>query len=145
MTELALPETLVDVRTGELLPATAENAAELLTAMREMRSRILDLQKECEAVLLEESRRQGTKTLHLPAATVTISGGSELEWDLEVLAELRAAGLPEERWDELVVATVTYKVSALVAKQLESANEDYAAVIARARGRVETQQRVSVK
>jgi hypothetical protein len=144
MTEtLAIPAQLVDVRTGELLPATPENAAELLVAAREMRQRILDLQKDCEAVLLDASRRLGTKTLHLGDVTATVTGGSELAWDLEVLNELRAAGLPEQRYDELVVATVTYKVNAAVSKQLSAANPAYAEIIDRARGIVERPWRVS--
>jgi len=144
-TELALPEQLVDVRTGELLPATPDNAVRLLEAARDMRGRLMSLVKDCEAVLLEESRRQGTKTLHLDGATATVTGGTDLQWDMEVLLELRDAGLPEQRYNELVVATVTYKVDARVAKQLEGANAEYAAVIDRARSRVEKPWRVSLR
>ncbi len=146
-TELALPlpTELVDVRSGELLPATPQNAIDLLAAAREMRGRILSLVKDCEAILLEESRRQGTKTLRLGDTTATVTGGSDLEWDLETLLELRDLGLPEERYDELVVARVEFKVDARVAAQLEKANPTYAAVIDRARSRVEKPWRVSVK
>ena len=146
-TELALPlpEQLVDVRTGELLPATPENAVDLISAARELRGRLLSLVKDCEAILLEESRRQGTKTLHLPGGTATITGGSDLEWDLETLLELRDLGLPEERYNELVVARVEFKVDARVASQLEAANEAYGDVIRQARSRVERPFRVSVK
>lgn len=142
---LVLPEALVDIRTGELVPATPGNAAELLMAAREYRHRILDLVKDCEAVLLEESRRQGTKTLHLAAGTATVSGGSEIQYDPEILAQLLAVGLPDERWNELYVATVTYRVDARVAKQLEAANPTYARIIERARSVVEKAWRVSVK
>lgn len=144
-TEIALPENLIDVRTGEMLPATPENAAELLRAARDMRYRILDLVKDCEAVLREESRRQGTKTLHLPGGTVTISGGAELDWDLDELAKLLAVGLPDSRYGELVVQTVSQKVDARVAKQLEAANPVYAEIIGRARSQIEKPWRVSVK
>lgn len=146
-TDLAVivPENLLDVRTGELVPATPENAAELLFAAREMRAKMMSLVKDCEAVLLDESRRQGTKTLHLPQGTATISGGSELEWDLGTLLDLKELGLPDERYDELVVATTTYKVDARVANQLASANPAYAEVIDRARTTVEKPWRVSVK
>ncbi len=144
-TALALPAELVDVRTGEILPATPDNAISLLGAARELRGRLMSLVKDCEAVLLEESRRQGTKTLRFEDVTATVTGGSDLEWDMDVLLELRAWGLPESRYDELVVATVTYKVDARVAKQLEGANDDYAAVIRRSRSRVEKPWRVNVK
>ncbi len=142
---LALPEQLVDIRTGELVPATAENAAELIVAVREWRSRALDLVKDCEAVLLDASRREGTKTLHLEGATATITGGKELTWDLDALSALCVLGLPEARFNELVVATVTYRVDARVAKQLEAANPEYARVIQSARSYAEKPWRVSIR
>jgi hypothetical protein len=144
-TELVRPAVLLDVRTGELVEATPDKAAELLIVARQFRSQILDSVKACEYVLLEESKRQGTKTLHYPGGTATITGGSELDWDFEVLNELRAAGLPEERYDELVVATVTFKVNAAVSKQLASANPDYAQIIERARGTIERPWRVNIR
>jgi hypothetical protein len=146
-TDLAIivPENLLDVRTGELVEATPGNAAELLFAARELRAKMMGLVKDCEAVLIDESRRQGTKTLHLPAGTAEITGGSALEWDLGTLIDLLELGLPEERYAELVVATTTYKVDARVAKQLEAANPAYAEVIQRARSTVEKPWRVSVK
>lgn len=144
-TELVLPEALVDIRTGELVPATPEKAVELLAVARDMRARILDLVKDCEAVLLEESRRQGTKTLHLPEGTAEISGGTALEWDIDELAKLLAVGLPDERYGELVVTTVSQKVDARVAKQLEAANPAYAEIIERARRQVPRPWRVSVR
>lgn len=146
-TELAVPESLVDVRSGEVLPATPENALALLLAARDIRRRLLSVVKDCEAVLLEESRRQGTKTMHLPGGTVTVAGGpgSELVWDFEVLARLIAVGLPDERWQELVTVKTTRTVNARVASQLEAANEDYAAIIREARGRADKYWSVSVK
>lgn len=144
-TEVAVPQQLVDVRTGELVPATPEKAIELLEVAREMRALVLSVVKDCEAVLLEASRVQGTKTLHFDRGTATVTGGQELAWDLSLLPLLLDAGLPQERYDELVTATVTYKVSAQVAKQLEAANEDYAEIIRAARGYVEKPFRVSVR
>lgn len=141
----ALPTELLDVRTGELVPATPEKAAELIVAARDMRGRLLGLVKDCEAVLLDESRKQGTKTLHTPAGTAQITGGQELIWNLDILLQLRDRGLPEDRYNELVVATVTYKVNAAVAKQLEAANPSYAEIIAMARSYEPRPWRVSVK
>jgi hypothetical protein len=148
MSEVALVETpveLLDVRTGELVEATPAKAAELLVAAREMRGRLMNLVKDCEAVLLDESRKQGTKTLHFEEGTATITGGTDLNWNLDILLELRNRGLPEERYNELVVATVTYKVDARIAKQLEAANPAYAEVIQMARSYEPRPYRVSVK
>ncbi len=143
--ELTAPTELLDVQTGEVLPATPDNAIQVLAAAREMRARMVGLIKDCEAVLLDESRRQGTKTLHFEGATATVTGGSDLEWALGTLLELLEIGLPEDRYADLVVETITYKVDARVANQLEKANPEYAAVIERARTRVERPFRVSVK
>jgi hypothetical protein len=142
---IPLPDQLLDVRTGELVEATPEKAAELLVAARDMRGRLMDLVKDCEAVLLDESRKQGTKTLHLGSETATITGGQELIWNLDILLQLRDRGLPEDRYNELVVATVTYKVNAAVAKQLEAANPLYAEVIGMARSYEPKPYRVVVK
>lgn len=139
------PDTLLDVRTGELVEATPAKAAELLVAAREMRHRILDLVKDCEAVLLAESRREGTKTLHFESGTATITGGSELQWNLDILLELRKRGLSEERYNELVTATVTYKVNAAIAKQLEASNPAYAEVVRMARSYAQKPQRVNIR
>lgn len=141
----ALPVELLDVRTGEIVEATPAKAAELMVAAREMRGRLLGLVKDCEAVLLDESRKQGTKTLHYPEGTATITGGQDLIWNLEILLQLRDRGLPEDRYNELVVATVTYKVNAAVAKQLEAANTEYAEVIGMARSYEAKPWRVSIK
>ena len=145
-TDLApiVPDTLLAVRTGELVQATPAKAAELLIAARDMRDRLMNPVKDCEAVLLAESRQKGTKTLHYEAGTATITGGSDLAWNLDILLELRNRGLPEERYNELVVATVTYKVNAAIAKQLEAANPAYAEVIGMARSHEPRAWRVSV-
>lgn len=142
---VSVPGELLDVRTGELLPATPENAVNLLTAARDMRGRLMDLVKDCEAVLLDESRKQGTKTLHYGSETATITGGQDLAWNLDILLELRNRGLPEARYNELVVATVTYRVNAAVAKQLEASNPAYAEVIAMARSYEPKPWRVSIR
>ena len=99
------------------------------------------------AVLVEESRRLGTKTLHLAQGTAIVSGGpaSELAWDVGELVRLLALGLPAGRYEELVETIVTYKVNAAAAKQLEAANPEYANVISKARSRVDKSWRVSVR
>lgn len=146
-TELALPEQLLDVRTGELLAATPHNAVVLLAAAREMRQRILSLVKDCEAVILDESRRQGTKTLHIKGTqyAATVSGGTDYDWNFSALVELLDLGLPRERYHELVVETRSYKVDARVAKQLAAANPEYGRVIEAACTMVEKPWRVSVR
>ena len=66
-------------------------------AARQARDRLLHIVKDCEAVLVDEAVRQGTKTLELPAGKAVLTGGpeSELQWDIEILEQLRELGLPE--------------------------------------------------
>lgn len=66
-------------------------------------------------------------------------------WDIEILGELRALGLPEERMDQLITAEITYKVNTNVAKQLASVNPAYAAVIERAKSQVPRATYVSIR
>lgn len=144
-TALAVPEYLLDLRTGEQLEPTPENAAALLARLRhEYKPDIQTAIHACEAVLIECARTMGTKTLDFGHVKAMVYGGSTPDWDLEELAKLRDVGLPEERWNELVTETVSYKVNAAVAKQIAGANSAYAEVIARARRDVETPMRVKV-
>lgn len=142
MTELATIPELLNVETGEVLPATAENAAVVLLAARAMKQRLNDVVSETTGWLVEEARRRGTKTL----ASVTLSGGPTLEYDASDLMEaLRIAGCPEDRIGEAVVAEITYKVNRSVLRQLAAANPDYRAAIELAERTVEKSYRASVK
>lgn len=126
--ELAVPEVLLDVMTGEVLPATTENAHQALVAIREREQQLREVKAAVTAFMLEQSRVQGTKTFHAAGGDVVLSGGSAIEYDAEALADcLREAGCPEERIDEAVVATVSYAVNRSVLRQLVSANPDYKA------------------
>lgn len=146
MSELAIPESLLDFRTGELIPAAdVPRVVDALAEMRLMQRRLREGINTAQAILIAESERQGTKTLHVKGATLEISGGQELVWDIEELAKLIDLGLPQERYDDLVKTVTEYKVDARVAKQLEGANPDYAKVIAQARSYVQKNRYVKVK
>lgn len=117
---------LPDPRTGEVLPATPDNAATVRLAAAQIVAAMRDLQAACDEVLAEECRRQGTKTLHLDGHTVTLTGGTSTVYDpVELMENLRSVNCPEERINALVVETVTYKVNRSVLRQLMAANEDY--------------------
>jgi hypothetical protein len=126
--ELAVPEVLLDVMTGEVLPATTENAHTALVAIREREQQLREVKAAVTAFVLEQSRTQGTKTFHASAGDVVLSGGSAIEYDPEALVDcLREAGCPEERINEVVVPEITYKVNRNVLRQLTGANENYRA------------------
>lgn len=121
--------------TGELIRVDdPRECAVAIAELRDLEDRIKEVKRVLGATLIEEARKQGVKgTLRVPGAEVTISRKKEIVWDLELLAELHEAGLPEARWDELVRTTVEQKVNANVAKQLAGANDDYRTILEAAR------------
>ncbi len=146
VSELVRIEELIDVQTGETLPATVQNAGRVISAARDMKGRIGEVIAQATAYLSDEAARQGTKTLRDGGTTVTLSGGLTDEYDpADLMDALREAGCPEDRIDEAVVATVTYKVNKSVLRQLAGANIAYRAAIEEARYQYEKPMRASVK
>jgi hypothetical protein len=145
-TEVALPAELVNVETGERLPATVENAATVLEAARTMKERLNDVIHDATLWLVSLSAERGTQTFHAGDVTLSLSGGSGVDYDATLLVEaLLAADCPEDRINEAVVTTFSYKVNRSVLKQLAAANPDYAAAIELAEMAVERPYRASVK
>lgn len=143
--QVTLTPPLIDVHTGELLPATPVAAAELLQRLAEYERLIRTAKRECERILVEASEQHGTKTLRYSGRTFQVYTTKEITWDMAVLRELTKAGLPEERWDELVTTTIEEKVSASVANQLAASNDEYREIIERARRDTESEKKVRVK
>lgn len=137
---------LLDVVTGEVLPATTENAHRALSTIKQMEARLRDAKAVVTDFLIEESQRQGTKTFHTPDGDLVLTGGVGTEIDAQTLAQLlREEGCPEERVDEVVVAEISYKVNRSVLRQLTGANPNYKAAADLATHEVEKPYRVSVK
>lgn len=148
MTEIAVnqPRELVLPGTGELVNLDdAGQVARALSSLRDWKRHADEARAVLEAALVAESARQGTKTLHLGAMTASVSADTELAWDVTVLIGLLAAGLPSERYTDLVTETVSYKINASVAKQIAGANPAYAAIIDAAQSRVPKRQYVRVE
>jgi hypothetical protein len=128
------PVQLVVPPTGELISlGDAANCLRVLTEIRELETRLREAKGVLTDALAAEFSRQGTKTLELGGIKATLGANTEIVWDTEVLEELRDLGLPEERMGALVTSEITYKVNALVAKQIAAANPAYAEVIERAK------------
>lgn len=137
---------LVNLETGELLPATVANAAACIEAAREMKRRIDAVVYDATAFLHGESQRQGTKTLHMDGRTVTLTGGASVDYDTaELMLRLAAAGCPDERIAEAVPMEITYKANRAVLRQLAAANPEYAEAIRGSEIQVEKPYRASVK
>lgn len=129
-TEIAVRAPLVVPITGEVLEPTAENATVVIAAAQGVKRSMDAAIREAKDVLIEESKRLGTKTLRTQAGTAVLSGGPTTEIDGQQLELLLAeAGCPEERIREAVKTEVTYKVDRAVLRQLAAANEDYRAAI----------------
>lgn len=144
--EIVAPVELVNPMTGELIPADdIDKVATVVRELREMKDKVADATRVFSSILIEESTRQGARTLTAGGADFTVSAPDELEWDIEALAELRDLGLPEERYDALVVATVSYKVNGTEARKISGANPEYKRVIEGAKRRIPQRQYVSFK
>lgn len=132
--ERAISREVANPITGELIDVTdPASCAIAIAELRVLEDRIKEVRRVLGATLVDESRRLGTKTLHLPGAEVTLTESRSIVWDLEVLAELRDLGLPEERWNELVRTTVEERVNANVAKSIAGGNDEYRRVVEAAR------------
>jgi len=137
---------LLDVQTGELLEPTVGNAARCLHAARAMKQRVNEIVAEATGYLVQLSEHQGTKTLHADGETITLTGGTSVDYDpADLLEALEAAGCPEDRITAAVETVITYKVNRAVLGQLAAANPDYKAAIELAERETEKPYRASVK
>ncbi len=129
-TELVIPFS------GEVVSRDDPAAcARVWMEIKVLEDQLKDLRKLLGEAIIDESSRVGTKTLHFEGLKATVVEPTEIQWDLEILAELLEAGLPSDRYEQLVKTDVSYKVDGSIVRQLEGSNPDYAAIIDRARTR----------
>lgn len=143
--EQAPPQQFPNLLTGELidrddLAAVASYVEQISDHQRKVRT----LKRDVTAILVEAARAQGTKTLHLGKYDVEVSGGLEYEWDVERLEALLEAGLPLERFNELVQIEQTTTVKANVAKSIAASNPLYAEIIESAKTTTPKPERVKI-
>jgi hypothetical protein len=136
MSEIVVPEKrwVVLPHTGEVVPFEDPVAcANAIEEIRNLEWKLREAKNELTRVFLEESERQGSKTMRWEGLEVVLSASETPQWDVTELIKLRDLGLPEGRYDALVKEEVTYKVSAAEAKRIAGANPEYAEVIERAK------------
>lgn len=137
---------VLDPRTGELLSLEdVPKVADLVTYLRELKSQANELLNIVTEGVAEVCAQQGTKTLAKGGAKLELASRSETVWDVDELHQLTTLGLPLERFDDLVEATVEYKVDGRVARQIASSNPEYAKVIENAKSTVEKRPWLKVK
>lgn len=128
---------LVIPMTGEILSRDdPSGCARAYYEIKELETKLKLLRGALAEVIMEESVKQGSKTLHFEQGmTAKISTPMEIQWDHDILAELVDAGLPGDRFEALVKAEVTFKIDGSIIRELEGANPVYAEIIDRARTR----------
>lgn len=146
MSELAVPpEPLLDPVGGVLIDRDdVAGIADALIRIREAQQRLAFAKTTLESVVCEHSRERGTKTMRFPGVHITVSPDHKTDYDIEKLSALHDAGLPEDRWDALVVPEVCYKVNHSVVRQLKAANPVYAEIIDAAEVLTPTRQYVKI-
>lgn len=125
---------LVVPGTGEVISlGSPDQCAQGLQSIKALQAQLREVRGVLEDVIREECVKRGVKTLHLEGGvTAVLSGGSERVYEaIAIEAELRDAGMPEDRIREIVEETVTYRVKANEAKRAASMNESYREIIER--------------
>src|SRR5262245_14977311 len=141
------PQNVLVPFTGEIVDLTSpDKVAEALDTVREMKRTLDEARSVLEEVLVAESAKQGTRTLHLERVDAVVSGGEKTEYDAETLASrLLELGLPAGRVAELVVTVVTYRVDQRVARSVAASNPAYATAIEECRQTTPAPWRVTIK
>jgi hypothetical protein len=114
--------------TGEMVDiGTVDGARRGLEMVTELREQLSEFSAACRRTIITESDRRGQLSWESDGVMVRVGGaGLVEEYDIAILHELILAGLPEERWAELV--TYEPKVDGRIIQQLKR-NPTYAAVI----------------
>lgn len=133
----AEPETILMPLTGELVRADdPSKVAEAIEMLRDHKRKVDGAIAAFTAAAAEISKQKGTKTIHIGGgASLKISDGGKVEWDVTELVKLVGAGLPLERYEDLVTETVAYKVDGNVARQIAGSNPAYKKIIEQAKKR----------
>jgi hypothetical protein len=120
--------------TGELLAKDdPQDAATGLHQLLELQQQIDELNRILEQTLIDESQRQGTKTLKFANGLIVKieGGGTRTRYDqpARLHQALQDAGLPPERLEQAVPQILIYKPNGNVLRQLYGANPEYAAIL----------------
>lgn len=140
MSELIFPVT------GQIV--SRDNPEECLRVLMEIRTledRLRELKRDLKEAVVGYSRDVGNKTISFNEITASVIIPSATSWDIEVLEELIAAGLPEDRYQDLVQPEISYKVNGSVARSIAASNEKYGEIIDRAKTVIYREPNVTIK
>lgn len=148
MSEISIrPDMNPILPSGEIVDLSSpDSCAQALARIREMESQLREVKGAIVDRFAEERQLRGVDEIELEDGTVVkVKRNYEIEWDAQQLeAELRAAGMPEDRIREIIVEEVSWTVKAVEANKAAKRNVDYAAAIARARSEVEKRPTISL-
>lgn len=133
--------------TGELVNLNdPESCALALARVNEVLSFLSEVKGAIIESFIEHSKKLGSSEIPLGDGTsVKVTKTYDLQWDHHALeADLRAAGMPEERISEIVVEEISYKVKAIEANKAAKANPEYEKIIEAARTKVEKRPTISL-
>jgi hypothetical protein len=137
---------LIRLPDGQLVDLTDMNqCAQALQDIRDLASFLTEAKGAIvDAVANHVVLRGDGKTIHLDnGMKLALTGGQQTLWDAQQLeAELREAGMPEDRIREIVVEEVSWTVRAAEANKAARVNDAYRVAVERARQ--VTEQRPSV-
>lgn len=140
---------LVPLPDGQLVDLADPTAVALaISDLRQLEAQI----REAKAVLVDAIHQYvgaagKGKTVDLPdGIRVVVKNDRKVLWDAQQLeADLREAGMGEERIREIVVEEVSYTVAAAEARKAASVNERYAHAVAEARKEIPQRPSVTVE
>jgi hypothetical protein len=150
--------TDIEVRESEVLvvpgTGTVVNLAEprecaiALQDIRDMEGRWREVKRILSNAIVAHWGHVGSaKTFSVGGGRkVEIKGGPERHYDAEAIRDdLIAAGMPDERVNEIVTTEVRYSVRAVEAKRAAAANPEYARIIERHTTEIERPYDVAVR
>jgi hypothetical protein len=120
---------------GEALSLTDTPAvARSLKEARQFKTELTRFIQGLEGVLLEHMDEHGKHTLRFGDTTIRgDTNTDDYDYDVTVLQELLDAGLPADRFSELVQQRVEFRVMKNVAKEVAASRPEYREILDRAR------------
>ena len=116
---------VVNILTGELIEADDYQAlAQAWASMQEYRLRLSDAMRGITEILVQEAARRGSREIE----GLTVEQKTTYSWQMPSLEQLLAAGLPQDKWDEIVTPQPP-KVDARKMLAVGRVNPEYQSII----------------
>lgn len=140
-------EMVLIPRTGEVIdPRDTAACVNALDDLRRLGFEIAAAKRALSQAVAEHRQLVGKNTFTVGGRAVEVKGGEKKTIDPLILGRgLREAGMPEERVDDIVQPSVTFKVDARAAQQAGKTNPKYQAALDRATTTEEAPWTITIK